>query len=142
MGSDSARIWKAWRKSKCAGSCWWLSKHYFALWIKVLAAAEEWCHTGNAVFLMSCTKEIWTTYNYLEGPISTSPKNDNFWCSGQNPVYILPAYTVSCFKGIFYKNCVTCCWRLSWWGVSHFCGIGLISILHISAYTVNRSYNP
>jgi len=91
---------------------------------------------------MSHAKEIWTTYNYLETRISISHKNDNFWCSGQNPVCVFPAYIVSCFKGIFYKSCVTCCWRLPWWGVSQFCGVEPISRLHISACTVKRGCNP
>lgn len=115
--------------------------HYFALRIKVLTAAEEWCHSRNVVFLMNNTREISTTF-FFGSSYFTILKNDNFWCSGQNPLYILPANTVSCFKGIFLKSCVICCWRLSWLGDSHFCGVDLISVLHISSKCPQRLQKP
>lgn len=112
----------------------WLSKNYCALWIKVLVAAEEWCHTRNHIFLISSTKKIWAVDGYLKAPIFALHKNENFWCSGQNPVCILPAFFFLFQRCLLQKLCNL---LLEIEMVCHFCAIELIPVSHVCACSAN-----
>lgn len=111
----------------------WVSEHCCALWIKVLIAAEEWCHTKIAIFLISSTKKIWAAYGYLKAPISTLHKSEKLWYSGQNPVCILPAL-------FLFQRCILhklCNLLLEMKIIWHFCAVDLTPVLDISACSVN-----